>query len=321
MCKKYIECFGCFGYNSGGVWLAVYLICMDIRVGMKKSGFTLIELLVVIAIIALLLAILAPTLGRVKEVGRCLVCLSNQGQLGKAWFMYHTDNKDNVVDGAPEWVVGTPDGNMTFNPVTETLIADGSPGGLTTAAFVSVPHTESGALSNQTMEDKIRGLELGGLWPYMESYKIYNCPSDKRSLSAPTQGSASNDLGGYRSYSIGAVYSLIGLYTASTTGEDKHVATKYTQIHNPSHKIVFIEEADGWGENGNTWNMWVNQQQVWDPFAVWHYGNSTFSFADGHAGKHKWTDKGLIEYGLSGNKIYSLNDEDYDWLISAYLPR
>ncbi|MCK4998230.1 MAG: type II secretion system protein, partial [Anaerohalosphaera sp.] len=47
----------------------------------KQKGFTLIELLVVISIIALLLAILMPALGKVKEKAKLVVCSSNQHQL------------------------------------------------------------------------------------------------------------------------------------------------------------------------------------------------------------------------------------------------
>lgn len=49
---------------------------------MKKGmGFTLIELLVVISIIALLLSILMPALGKVKESAKMVICSSNQKQL------------------------------------------------------------------------------------------------------------------------------------------------------------------------------------------------------------------------------------------------
>jgi prepilin-type N-terminal cleavage/methylation domain-containing protein len=45
-----------------------------------RTGFTLIELLVVISIIALMLAILLPTIGRAREQARRAICASNMRQ-------------------------------------------------------------------------------------------------------------------------------------------------------------------------------------------------------------------------------------------------
>ena len=61
---------------------------------MKKNGFTLIELLVVIAIIALMLAILLPALGKAKEHGKGLVCMTNLRQMSIAAKTYAADNND-----------------------------------------------------------------------------------------------------------------------------------------------------------------------------------------------------------------------------------
>jgi prepilin-type N-terminal cleavage/methylation domain-containing protein len=47
----------------------------------KRIGFTLMELLVVIAIIGLLMAIMLPSLTRVKRIGRRIVCGSNERQI------------------------------------------------------------------------------------------------------------------------------------------------------------------------------------------------------------------------------------------------
>ncbi|AQT69082.1 type II secretion system protein G [Anaerohalosphaera lusitana] len=63
----------------------------------KDNAFTLIELLVVISIIALLLAIMMPALGMVKEKARSLVCRTNVRQMTLAMAMYAEDNKGSSV--------------------------------------------------------------------------------------------------------------------------------------------------------------------------------------------------------------------------------
>lgn len=62
-------------------------------------GFTLIELLVVISVIAVLMGILMPVLGRVREVGQRAVCLSNLRQLTLAWILYAEENDGRLVNG------------------------------------------------------------------------------------------------------------------------------------------------------------------------------------------------------------------------------
>ncbi len=64
----------------------------------RRYGFTLIELLVVIAIIALLLAILLPALGRVREQTKRVVCSSQLRQQTLAMVCY-TENYDGKVMG------------------------------------------------------------------------------------------------------------------------------------------------------------------------------------------------------------------------------
>jgi prepilin-type N-terminal cleavage/methylation domain-containing protein len=109
-------------------------------------GFTLIELLVVVAIIALLIAILVPSIGQAKEKARSTVCQSNLRQIGTAGLLY-----------CGEW-----EGAM---PVGSTLVVNGVSGLQYWFCWYgsgppAVSDTQHGMLS-----------------PYLANPKIFVCPS------------------------------------------------------------------------------------------------------------------------------------------------
>ena len=75
------------------------------------SGFTLIELLVTISIIAMLLALLSPTLGRAGKEAQKLKCANNLRTIGTAALQYANDNEGRfpVIEGMPSEPIYPPD--------------------------------------------------------------------------------------------------------------------------------------------------------------------------------------------------------------------
>ena len=132
---------------------------------MRKRGFTLIELLVVIAINALLIAIILPSMTKVKQKAGAILCLANAKSLSLGWYMYQAENDSNIM--------------------SSNMGGVGADGGKWVPGWINAPYnTDPGDRECQgetlvTDEDEINGIKDGALWDYVDDPDAYNCPSDK----------------------------------------------------------------------------------------------------------------------------------------------
>ncbi|MDB5299630.1 MAG: prepilin-type N-terminal cleavage/methylation domain [Phycisphaerales bacterium] len=101
-------------------------------IGRGRGAFSLVELLVVVGIIAVLLGILIPVLGRVREQGYSALCMSNLRQMGIGMMAYAQNNDDRFPFSAdwnghhPEdWIwwetQGVPGLDVTGSPILKYL--------------------------------------------------------------------------------------------------------------------------------------------------------------------------------------------------------
>jgi prepilin-type N-terminal cleavage/methylation domain-containing protein/prepilin-type processing-associated H-X9-DG protein len=86
------------------------------------SAFTLLEILAVIFIIAIVIAVLLPTMNRTHESSNRSVCGSNLRQIGQAIALYANENKGNYPrviytrDQSPVWGTGVTAPNAFTDP-------------------------------------------------------------------------------------------------------------------------------------------------------------------------------------------------------------
>ena len=280
----------------------------------RLRGFTLIELLVVIAVIAVLMAILMPSLQAAKRLASSSGCLGNQKTLLMAWVMYADDN----------------DGGLVSN----RACYDEDNGSYKTA-WVHSPKNVHGhnlahhpAPSTITDEDRFRGIRAGTLWPYVRDVGAYHCPGDNR---RSTQMSPRDC---WRSYSISYAFGHKPLTLQGKAYE------RMQEIRQGALYYVFVEEehnGSNYGENEGGWclrgvhkPMDPGAWMFYDPLASYHLKSSTFGYADGHASRRKWEDKRTLEFieinknakeSHSGIDTASPDNPDLRWLIEHFWSR
>lgn len=109
-----------------------------------RRGFTLIELLAVIALILILLSLLAPLMGMVRERGRRVVCMSNQRQLFSVCLAYAADHEGQMPGGnatvAPGYGIDSTYAVSANIPMGTALLVGGlvnaRDGGRTTSSYL-----------------------------------------------------------------------------------------------------------------------------------------------------------------------------------------
>lgn len=258
-------------------------------------GFTLIELLVVIAIIAILAAILLPTLAAARGRAQGLICLNNTHQLTLALQLYTDDHNSrlplNLV--MTEWSA-----RNNLNWVNNVMTWDTHPDNTNQAAVTQA------ALGNYAQRETA----------------IYRCPSD-RALSAMQR--AAGWTGRIRSYSMNAMMGDVGPFTASGTNinnPDYVQFFKTTQIPHPSGIFVFLDEHPDSIDDGYFLNRAYNWNWI-DLPASYHNGATAFSFADGHSELHRWLEPSTVRPPLPNAaglpiKIPYVEWADFEWMVS-----
>ncbi len=136
-------------------------------------GFTLVEVLVVISIIALLIAILIPTLSAAKKQASGVVCQSNMRQLMGGMLLYVTD--DGAFPGTHSLFFFQSLFDQSW-PRPAGVTWDGARDQINDNLSYTVPYTRPFHLDEAFISDVPR---RGTLFPYINDERVYRCPTDR----------------------------------------------------------------------------------------------------------------------------------------------
>ena len=244
----------------------------------EKFGFTLIELLVVIAIIAILAALLLPTLAKAKLKTEGTQCVNNLKQLQLGCAMHAADFNDTLVPNA----AGGPPSQCWISGSEDWDFADANTNPVPYLTSIMAPY-----MSNQL--------------------KVYRCPGDK----LPSRNGQR-----IRTYSMnsqmGAIYNLVD-YNSPTWMQYSRMAD--LTCPGPSETFNFMEES-AVSINDGYLQIDLDQPNFPDIPGAYHNHIVGVSFADGHALLHKWR-TGVLDVPIfQGNRLCCISStpRNPDWL-------
>lgn len=286
--------------------------------GAAAVGFTLIELLVVIAIIAILAAMLLPTLARAKQKGQGMQCMNNHRQLCLAWRMYADDSRDLLVYASGDSALDATHTTLSGNPFNQYAWS------LSNIDFDP---------NNRYNWDISLDMVKRPLWAYAKTPTIYKCPADHSSVTVngvvkPRIRTMSMNLyvGGF-AWTDPLVGSASGWAFANGYSIYHRMSEFGASSAAPADKIfVFLDMR----EDRVNWGNFMTDMSGYSPADPSAYTFTTdlpgsyhdmacgFSFADGHAEMKRWLDPRTIPAYSPITDPYatpaSPNNQDIAWL-------
>jgi prepilin-type N-terminal cleavage/methylation domain-containing protein len=273
---------------------------------MKRRGFTLIELLVVVAIIALLIAILLPSLGKARELANRSYCAANLRGIIQSMVVYSAENGDQYPCVLPPTTLDT-----------YTLASNGAPAGGGGAANLSSQTSADKAIDEYYQTTKYNvGSPTANLWILVlrnsTSAKQFICKSDPVptnvsqlqsnntyyiNFNGGTGGTSTADFG--YSYSVAypwtgtAAPQSPGAWWKNTTDSSLPVMSDIAPMNNTGTNPV--AQLPGTGSNG----VPTNGAKAWNS-ANHQRDGQNIGFADAHTEFSRRPD-----VGQSNDNIYT----------------
>ncbi len=287
----------------------------------SRRAFTLLELLVVISVIAILAALLLPTLSKGKGKAQGVYCLNNGKEMMIAMSLY-TDDHQSFFPPNPD------DGN--------------------TIPGYNWCSGQAGIGQAQEFDpDVLKDQRLSLLIAYLKgNITLFRCPADMRS--GKYQGTDPSLIGktvpAARTFSMsqaigtidpgfdetgpggqpGGIHSGVPDMSVNApwlNNEDNHRRNhpwstygKASQIGAPGPAMLWVlvdEDANGLNDAAFAFGM---AQPSWiDAPGTYHNGGCGFAFADGHSEIHSWLKRGKKHYH-TWNITDPRDRQDWNWM-------
>lgn len=298
----------------------------------NRPGFTLIELIVVISIIALLMALLLPSLSKTRARSQAVVCGTRVKALGTALATYLASWDDTVpINGLvmpkpfiptmyqgntryTDWVASYPDQwRIEFGALWPYMGGTPMPPGVN--SYKDVTTTPLLPLTNATIAKAYICPTDGAGWPANASMiRTFAGNGDTQVLWLDTTnplapkvmsglGGANAASPGYWSYSVNSVLNSLGRFRNRFFADSLPWADpiKMFNIKSPHDFITFIEE-----DNASLFNDEVVDAPAYsqgDMLTNRHNGGGNVGFADGHVELFNQVVFDQVPSAISGNNV------------------